>query len=188
LTDLKEPEQEDLVNLMLKYITFDVVDEHVRLSRTPDPEMDIHENRELFFEWHDQYIAKMENFLLDNGGKGFVPLPIWNATKPIPKSFMVHKQLPFPNEAQGELQNPGHPQNGFRPGGILDPSWIPPLICIADSVDHTSFTAIINFHGRVHGQIRGVMAGFASPCAPIFYNFHGFLVQLYKDWKEKCRI
>lgn len=57
LSSLSVPDQNDLVRLMLQYIDHDIVMKHIQ----DDKKLGIHEtDRELFYTWHDNYIAGME--------------------------------------------------------------------------------------------------------------------------------
>ncbi len=83
LTDFEPWERIELRNLMMDYITFDVVKEHV------DNFEQFHgsEPSDLrFFIRHKQYIEKMEVFISNaaNGSK-YVPLPTWFVNERIPR-------------------------------------------------------------------------------------------------------
>jgi hypothetical protein len=40
-----------------------------------------------FLAWHQHYIAKLEHWLVINGGQRFVPLPYWNHAESIPSQL-----------------------------------------------------------------------------------------------------
>jgi hypothetical protein len=182
LDSFSEMERKRLVKLMLNYIKYDIVRKHLEEFD------DIHEG-EIFFTWHRKYISGMERFLSKNGGSGFVPLPMWDTTTLIPQEFMVYKHLP--EIPTSERKNPKN--RGQRVGSHLKPfsefirpEWQLPRICDAKSVNHTSFVGIMNLHSRIHPRIGGIMSHGWSPCVPIFWCFHSFLVSLYENWKFKC--
>jgi hypothetical protein len=96
-----------------------------------------------------------------------------------------YKPLDLPNLTPEERMPPqysGDPHFGFLPEGI-HPEWIPPIIRKSKSVASTSFISIMN----LHADIGGIMLGFGSPSAPVFWCFHGFVVQLYKNWTKYKR-
>lgn len=165
---------------MLEYITYDVVKEHV------DAGPSIHEG-EIFFTWHIDYIGKMENFLLENGGEEFVPLPYYAGVEKIPEEFMVAKLDIIPEDA-ADVGPRLPPQNGgpFHPFRIL-PEWRPPLLCQNDSIEGPSFQSIMAWHNNmIHFRIGGILERFWSPCAPIFFLVHAFIIDLYTTWQD-CR-
>lgn len=184
LESYSETDRKDLVKLMLDYIKYDIVRKHI------DEFPDIHEG-EVFFTWHRKYLSRMEKFLSQNGRSDFVPLPMWDTTTLIPQEFMVYKHLPeIPKSERKNPQNRGQRVDGsnLKPfSEFIRPEWYPPRICDAKSVNHTSFIGIMTLHSRIHPRIGGIMTRGWSPCAPIFWCFHSFLVSLYEAWKFKCK-
>src|SRR5215212_8734749 len=90
-----------LVNLMLQYITDEVVFYHRNNS-------DVLHGTDQFFSLHRQYLRGMENFLSANGGEMFDPLPYWNPTQRIPDEFFpIVKQSPADPFPRPPLENQG---------------------------------------------------------------------------------
>lgn len=56
------------------------IDEHMNVA--VDPSVEIHDIG--FIAWHQYFIAKLENWLVLNGGEKFVPMPYWDAAEDIP--------------------------------------------------------------------------------------------------------
>ena len=82
LNGLSPQERQTLVDLMLQYLTDDIVVIGHR---------DINHHGETLFTGHRDYITKMQSFLSSNGGGRFVPLPKWDPANPIPAEFNVVK-------------------------------------------------------------------------------------------------
>ena len=115
-----------------------------------------------FVAWHQHFIAKLENWLVLNGGAKFVPLPYWNPAKSIPAQL---------NKNNTNVNMP-LPAN-LRPTALKS---------------ITSYTTLNNrllpYHANVHDALGGQMPNpETSPSDPIFWPFHAFLVAVYERWR-----
>ena len=158
LDDLTAAERMRLRNLLDTYIaTQDPVGEHMAASN--DPNLHIHTHG--FIAWHSIFIAKLEQWLLLNGGGHFVPLPSYDPDSPVPAELSrgnhaPNPAIPFPNE--------------LRPGPIAN---IPSYDVLVN--------AMVPYHNAVHDAMGGQMPfPMSSPSDPIFYPFHSFLLAVYE--------
>lgn len=150
--------QNKLRQLIDTYIlTKNPVGEHAAAAN--DMSLMIHEDG--FIAWHNVFIGKLENWLVTNGGREFLPLPYWYPATPIPAALNKNNtqpNIPFPDRLKvGQIQN------------------IP---------DYTTLNDImVPYHNTVHNNMGGQMPFAASsPSDPIFYPFHAFLVGVYEHW------
>lgn len=166
LNSLSPASRQNLVTLMLQYITDPVVDNHMNI---------IHSGLDLFVG-HRAYIAGMEAYLAANNGGQFAPLPLWDPATPIPPEFNVVK----PDDAG----NPRLPLQNLNPQLALPPEFRPGAVCsFASGADLGN--AVNGWHGSVHIRIGGAMGDIMiSPSAPIFWCWHAFLDHVYVDWQQ----
>ena len=116
-----------------------------------------------FIAWHQHFLAKLENWLVMNGGAAFVPLPYWNPAKPIPA------QLNKGNNANVNLPLPAN----LRPGAIKKITSY-----------NTLNSRMLPYHAAVHNAAGGQMPNAqTSPSDPIFWPFHALLVSIYERWR-----
>lgn len=190
LTNFEPDERLELRNLMMDYITFEVVKEHV------DNFEQFHGSKPgdlRFFIRHKQYIEKMEEYISKSpNGNKYVPLPVWFVNERIPDEFMVVKELDFPRQQpnfQSVIFPPtdiwGPPEN---PGPFRDDipvEWQYPLVC---NLTETDFINIEGEHNPIHGEIGGIMYGDWSPAAPIFWPLHAFFTSIYEVYQSQICI
>lgn len=163
-------DRQALVDLMLQYLTDDIVDDHMNI---------IHSGLD-FFTGHRAYIGAMEAWLAVNGGAQFVPLPEWIPENPIPAEFNVVKGM--------DDGTPRDPLVNLNPNMPV-PAEIAPgqQLCSFPSGDDLA-NSINGWHGSVHVTIGGAMGDFMNAsAAPIFWCWHAFLDDVYYDW-EACQI
>jgi hypothetical protein len=162
-------DRQALVNLMLQYLTDDIVDDHMNI---------IHSGID-FFTGHRAYIGAMEAWLAANAGAQFVPLPEWIPTDPIPAEFNVVR-----DEDNG---TPRPPLQNLNPNVPVPAEIAPGQLCSFQTGDDLA-NAINGWHGGVHGAIGGSMGSFMlAAAAPIFWCWHSFLDDVYYDW-EACEV
>lgn len=117
-----------------------------------------------FVAWHQHFVAKLENWLVVNGGVKFVPLPYWNPAKPIP--IQLNKgnnnvSLPLPANLRSQALK------GIKSYTTLNSRLLP-------------------YHAAVHNAAGGNMPNpQTSPSDPIFWPLHSFLVAVYERWRNK---
>lgn len=166
LNSLTSAERTQLVSLMLQYITDTVVADHMNI---------VHSGEQIFIG-HRRYVEGMENFLRNNGGGQFVPLPLWNPENPIPPEFNVVK-----------AQDNGSQRPALRnlnPGMSLPQQFRTPAVCNFTTGGELG-DAINGWHGQVHNAVGGTMADImTSPAAPIFWCWHAFVDHIYWDWQQ----
>ena len=116
-----------------------------------------------FIAWHQHFLAKLENWLVTNGGGEFVPIPIWDPAKPIPAQL---------NKNNTNVNKP-LPAN-LRPAALK-------IIASYDVLN----ARLLPYHGAVHDALGGQMPNpETSPGDPIFWPFHAFLVAVYERWRN----
>lgn len=167
LNSLSSGERQALAELMLAYLSDEVVAHHAHIN---------HSGATLL-TGHREYIEGLERYLQDVGAERFVPLPAWNPANAIPAEFMVvraaddGKERPPLQNATPNLPVPAEFQ-------------VPQLCSFATTQDLGS--AINGWHGRVHGTIDGTMSDLLiASAAPIFWCWHAFLDDIYAEW-ERC--
>lgn len=162
ITELSASQRQHLRQLLDTYIaTQNPIGEHLAASNNPN--LHIHEHG--FLAWHTVFIAKLELWLVLNGGGGFVPLPHWDPDTAIPAELNRGNHKP----------NPAIPfRDELRPGAIMN---------IGSYEDLNS--AIVPYHNDVHDNMGGQMPfPQSSPSDPIFYPFHSFLLAVYEHWRN----
>lgn len=112
--------------------------------------------------WHQHFLAKLEHWLVLNGGEKFVPLPYWNAKDNIPS----------------QLNNGNNNVNISLPAN-LKPESLKKI---------NRYSALNNrirpYHDNVHNSMGGQMPNpHTSPADPIFWPFHSFLLAIYEQWR-----
>ena len=141
-------------------VTQNPVGEHAAAGAPGSPLMIHHMG---FLAWHSVFLAKLENWLVLNGGEEFVPLPYFDPSKPIPAAL---------NKSN---TNPNYPlPDTLRPGQIAG---FPDYMKLND--------VAVAYHDQAHGKFGGQMP-FAqtSPSDPIFWPFHALLVAVYEHWRS----
>lgn len=171
LNGFSPQERQTLVNLMLQYLTNDIVVSGHR---------DINHETEDLFIGHRKYIEGMESFLSSKGAGQFVLLPKWDTASPIPAEFNVVKPQDD-GTARPALVN-------LNPQRMLPSEYKCPglrqrfvtLRSLRDSIDL--------WHGGSHTAVGGTMADRSiAPAAPIFWCYHAFLDEIYFDWQNDCK-
>jgi hypothetical protein len=116
-----------------------------------------------FIAWHQHFIAKLENWLVMNGGEEFVPLPYWDPAKPIP----------------AQLNNGNSNVNLPLPANLRNPA-------IKTVASYTVLNGrLLPYHANVHDHAGGQMPNpDTSPSDPIFWPFHSFLLSVYERWRN----
>lgn len=162
VNDLTPQQRQRLRQLLDTYIaTQDPVGEHHRAGN--DMTLDIHLRG--FLAWHTVFIAKLEQWLVLNGGGEFVPLPYYDPDTAVPAELNRNNTQPQP---------PVPFPAALRPGAILA---IPSHQALVDQM--------IDYHGTVHDRMGGLMPfPQSSPTDPIFYPYHAFLLAVYEHWRN----
>lgn len=163
-------QQAVLYGLMTDYITTAIVNEHV------NPPPGAHGSWR-FLVWHRNYIKGMEDYLISRNHPEFVPLPKWDPGSPIPNAFFVGGGVD--PDCPG-LCPPLVTQNPQRP---LPSSLRLPGLC----AQLGNFRSTLeNYHNGIHPAVGGVMGGFRSPGAPIFWLWHAFVDDVWFEWQCDC--
>ncbi|HSH67060.1 MAG TPA: Ig-like domain-containing protein, partial [Bacteroidia bacterium] len=207
LNDLSPASRTELVNLMKEYITKDVIENHC--SSTSDGHtMDIH-NDDNFLPFHRCYIEAMEDFLIKKGHPEYVPLPSWPPNTPVPTEFRTVD--PDCSSAVCDIgvsgststncsSNINWSPNIARPGYLSLPikTGANNDLCdfIVEGNAQNSITRIIegqyqnvvnsNYHNSVHGTMGGAMSYFTSPALPLFWCFHAYVDDIWKEFQCSC--
>lgn len=169
LNTLPASDRQALVDLMLTYLTDDIVDDHMAI---------VHSGVQIF-TGHRAYIGAMETWLQANGGAAFLPLPYWNPANPIPAEFNVVKAT------DGGMARP--PLVDLTPNMAKPAQFEWPAVCSYDDADDLG-NAINGWHGGVHCTIGGTMCNIMqASAAPIFWCWHAFVDHIYWDW-QRCTV
>lgn len=216
INDYSNLQRDTLITLMQEYIDTTIIKYHCDFeAQTNNANLDIHSDFD-FLPFHRVYLEGMEDFLYLKGYEEFVPLPAWDPITPTPDTFrlvdpdcqntVVCTYNGFPNP----------PSNCTTPLSweptIVRPSYLNlPGLCNF-SFTPTSHTSSPNccsnglsrnietpYHNEVHAKgpdfvgdpilgMRGVMGNFRSPAAPIFWNWHGYVDDIWKEWECNCPI
>ncbi|MEM3065119.1 MAG: tyrosinase family protein [Candidatus Nitrosotenuis sp.] len=116
-----------------------------------------------FISWHQYFIAKMENWLVTNGGQKFVPLPYWNPAKSIPPQLNKNNTSP-------KISLPAN----LRSSAVK-----------AIASYQVLNSRLLPYHADVHNNSGGQMPDPEnSPSDPIFWPFHSYLVRIYEKWRN----
>ena len=93
VSELSSQQRQRLRQLLDTYIaTQDPVGEHLRAGN----DMSLHIHGHGFLAWHTVFIAKLEQWLVLNGGGEFVPLPYYDPDLPIPPELSRSNTQPQP--------------------------------------------------------------------------------------------
>jgi hypothetical protein len=117
-----------------------------------------------FLAWHQHFVAKLEHWLVLNGGEKFVPLPFWNPAKSIP----------------AQLNNNNNAVNHPLPSNLKP-----------KALKKINKYSILNnrrlpYHNNGHDNMGGNMPNpDTSPTDPIFWPFHSFLLAVYEQWRNQ---
>lgn len=205
VSDFTPAERDTLVDLMQQYITEQIIEYHcdfVNLSG----EADIHDDFN-FLPFHRVYIEGMEDFLILNGHPEFVPLPSWDPTTPTPSEFEVVDADCMATTCTINVGN-GNPSSYCSTNIDWDPdNSLPNYLQLPiqggnnnDLCDH-DFLPIVPggsnpsglsrriekpYHNDVHQDMGGNMGTFASPASPMFWCWHAYLDDLWKEWECNC--
>jgi hypothetical protein len=189
ITDFSASERLELRQLMMSYITTPVVNRHV--SGVYPGIGAFHNSGEKFLTTHRAYIADMEAYLLTQpGGDKFVPLPSWDPNTSIPDEFFNALVSPGNSVAPGwsvaTLTNQDPANVDFTP--VIN------NLCNYVASSNPSRTAIDNFsyalearHNPVHGNIGGLMGSYQSPGAAIFWLWHAWIDDVYRQYECDCQ-
>ena len=195
-TDFTGAQKTTLVNLMQEYIDAEIVDYHCNFTNLSGEE-DIHDDFN-FMPFHRVYLEGMEDFLIMKGHPEFVPLPSWDPDTGTPSQFRVVDADCFNTNCTINVGN-GNPSSycdddiDWTPNEDI-PNYLQDL-CDYDfsptepgeeDEDGLSRQLEEPYHNDVHQAMGANMATFASPSSPIFWNWHAYLDDMWKDWECNC--
>ena len=207
LNDLSPASKLELVNLMKEYITKDVIENHCS-SVSDGHSMDIH-NDDNFLPFHRCYIEAMEDFLIKKGHPEYVPLPSWPPNTPVPAEFRTvdpdcSSAICDIGVSGSTTTNCSNPTN-WNPN-ISRPSYLTLPVKTGTNDDLCDFivagnstnsiTRILegqatnvvssNYHNSVHSNMGGAMGYFTSPALPLFWCFHAYIDDIWKEYQCAC--
>ncbi len=176
-------ERTQLRNLMMNYITPTVVQEH---GNSMD---DAHTYQMSFLTWHRDYIGGLENYLRNNGGSQFVPLPAWNPGTSIPLEFRgsiagltgtnIDVSPEGFNFSRFSNSNSLCSYSAGNPNYCTNISSPQPIDAFAHDLECE--------HDIVHVDVGGVMANIMqAPSAAIFWLYHAYIDDFYYDYDANC--
>jgi hypothetical protein len=210
LNSLTASERSTLVSLMQQYITSDVVEDHCNYQRkTGNATLDIH-NDVNFLPFHRAYIEGMEDFLMLQGYPQFVPLPSWNPSTAVPTEF----RLVDANCSTASINCNMNVTNTPSTDCSTSINWVPniarprylslpvqsgtgndlcdwPFTTGSGGLSRimegeTPNTPNSTYHNSVHTAMGGTMRYFTSPGAPIFFCWHAFIDDMWKQFQCSC--
>jgi hypothetical protein len=199
ITTFTAAQRTQLVTLMQQFITADVIEQHCNYD--PMNMMDPHIHSEWdFLPFHRTYIEQLEDFLILSGNPQFVPLPKWDPSTCTPIEFQV-----IDADCASATCN-----NGGGPCNITGINWCPnialPTSLTTNLCTKNLFTATVPFdmsniegtntsisgviespwHNSVHGAMGAEMGWFTSPALPIFFLWHAYVDDKFKEWECSC--
>ena len=207
LNNLSPTARTELVTLMREYITKDIIENHCS-SKSDGHTMDIH-NDDNFLPFHRCYIEAMEDFLIKKGHPEYVPLPSWPPNTPVPTEFRVvdsdcssavcdigvsgstSTNCATPTNWNPNIARPRYLSLPIQAGNNND-------LCdfIVEGNAQNSITRILegqatnvvnsNYHNSVHGTMAGAMGYFTSPSLPLFWCFHAYVDDVWKEFQCNC--
>lgn len=203
LYDFTPAQRDTLADLMQQYITVEVVEYHCDfINLTGVNSLQIHDDFN-FLPFHRAYLEGMEDFFILNGHPEFVPLPYYDPSQATPSQLRVVDADCWNTECNinvsGNASNycdtdidwtPNISQSSYPELDDLcdyeyDPP-SPPPVPWNDDEDDLSRTLETPYHNEVHEEMDGVIFSYASPAAPIFWNWHAYLDDMWKDWECNC--
>lgn len=144
-----------------------------------------------FLPFHRAYVAGMEDFLILSGHPEFVPLPKWDPADSISSNLQFVDFAACTNANGGGNCNPLVNTNSSTARQI-------PASFVGSALCTYNYNAIIGtppfansvfespWHGGVHVNIGGVMSQLKSPSAVIFWPWHAYLDDVWKEWECNC--
>jgi hypothetical protein len=198
LNALSASDRSTLVNLMQQYISKAVVETHACAHHSG---YDIHSTTN-FLPFHRSYIEGLEDYLISQGYPQFVPLPKWDPNTATPNEFRLVDAdcgLIPTNCNNGTCNNP----TNWNPLKPLPNQFKLPVLTgsnndLCDFLTQAPFSNCIEgeggtqcpgqtYHNSVHVAMSGVMGNFKSPAAPIFFPWHAYVDDVWKNWQCKCQ-
>lgn len=184
ITDFTPAQRTNLANLMMDYITPQIVQYHCDyINQTGGEQTDIHSDFD-FLPFHRVYIEGMEDFLIQQGHSEFVPLPAWNPEDCTPIELQVIDpgcgtfacQFGSASSCSG-INNwcPNNPIPAYLQN-LCQYNFSPTVPGNSDS-NGLSRRMETPWHNSVHSGsngMNGLMGNFRSPAAPIFWLWHAF--------------
>jgi hypothetical protein len=149
-------------------------------------------NSSNFMPWHRVHIRMLEDFLLENGGGDFVPLPKWSPESTPASGPKI--PVPFQKTASGQSVgnmnfNPSMHQHMTNFNNLLNNC--DPILTDAgrfSDAEEGQLVGSINadYHNRGHVQTSGVMLQTDSPDALIFWPWHAWVDDHWYQWERDC--
>jgi hypothetical protein len=203
ISTLSSAEKTELVTLMREYITRQIIEDHCNANASGHS-MNIHDGNN-FLPFHRAYIEGMEDFLLKKGYPQYVPLPSWDPNTSIPTEVRVidadcNNAVPYctsstscamPSNWNYKKARPRYLSLPVQAGSSNDLcDFLPPSInssSISDVLEgEANNIAGSNYHNSVHSNMGGAMGYFTSPALPIFWLFHAYVDDIWKEYECGC--
>jgi len=203
IVDFTPAERDTLVDLMQQYITSDIVELHCNFRNlTGNNDLQIHDDFN-FLPFHRAYMEGMEDFFILNGHPEFVPLPSWDPNTLTPTEFRLVDADCMSTDCNINVS--GGPSNYCKTPTDWDPKInrnnyselndlcehqynppSPPPVPYNDDEDELSRNLETPYHNDVHIDMAENMFSYASPSSPIFWNWHAYLDDMWKEWECDC--
>lgn len=197
-----------LVTLMQQYITGAIIQQHCDYTaQSGDPLLNIHGDFD-FLPFHRTYLEGMEDFLIQQGYPEFVPLPTWAAHMGcVPAEFQVVDPdcigLTCGNTSSSCANPPNWCPTNARPSYLNLPAvsgtgndlcdWVMNPTAPVPGNPNCCPTGLSRniespYHDTGHTSFgsTGVMRNFRSPAAPVFWLWHAYVDDIWKEWEENC--
>lgn len=210
LNSLTASERSTLVTLMQQYITSAVVEDHCNYQRlTGSSTLDIHSDVH-FLPFHRVYIEGVEDYLMKQGYPQFVPLPSWNPANSVPTEFRVVDANCATASVNCNMNVTNTPSTDCSTSinwtpNIARPRYLSLPVQSGTSNDlcdwpfvtgsggfsriaegETPNTPNSTYHNSVHTSMGGAMRYFTSPGAPIFFCWHAYIDDMWKQYQCSC--
>ena len=141
-----------------------------------------------FFGGHERYINKMERHVMvyDYPWMPKGKIPSWDPNTTVPVVF--RSAVASPN---GNCSSQTVGCNGWLSGNIANASpgistpnsVLPANICANHATTASLHGAVNGWHGTVHGAVGNNFGTFDSPAFPLFFLWHNYVEDIWRDWK-----
>ncbi len=168
---------------------YDIVAQHTDYnSGMPQP---WHGPTETFFSWHRDYVAGLEQYILDQGCDicaDLVPLPYWDITEPLSDPF-YNSMIPEFAVEDALLTAPQPlfitPQSETW-GDFTLPMNESPCVAFENIDDYAEW--MLGRHAQVHFEMGGAMRSFASTAGTaVFWLYHAYIDEKYYCYQQECQ-
>ncbi|MFT6338706.1 MAG: hypothetical protein ACJATI_005483 [Halioglobus sp.] len=173
---------------------YDIVAEHTDYGQGGT---EWHNFDEYFFEWHRDYIAGLEQFILDKEDcplcPDFVPLPYWDITRPLSTEFWNQMVPEFDGAFLFDAVSIDPIHDGtasFKSDAMR--TWGDYVVTSDDCGEYEDIDDFASFiqgwHGQVHNEMGGAMRSTSATAGTsVFWLYHAFVDEKYYCYQQLCQ-